>query len=75
MEEDAARVSENTKNEERNHSNPTAGADRAPTPEEESLAEKAAQQLEDSGELAEAAGHEKEMTRLGAEVKGEGEIS
>jgi hypothetical protein len=47
-------------------------ADRAPTPEEEAAAEES---LEKFGADREAvAEHEKEMTGLGANVKGEGKI-
>jgi hypothetical protein len=48
------------------------GADRPPTAEEATAAERAAADLAD--ELPEVAEHYEEMTRIGAEVKGEGEI-
>ncbi len=48
------------------------GADRPPTPEEERLAERAERDL--APDMPEVAQHYEEMTRIGAEVKGEGEV-
>jgi hypothetical protein len=48
------------------------GADRPPTPDEAAAAEEAAAALE--GDLPEIESHFREMTRIGAEVQGEGEI-
>ena len=45
-------------------------ADRAPTPDEEAAAEKAAGDVD----LAKVTEHEQEMAELGKNVKGEGEI-
>lgn len=50
---------------------PPAGADRLPSPEEEAAAEQAANDVD----LAEVAIHYEEMTELGKEVRGEGEIT
>jgi hypothetical protein len=47
-------------------------ADRAPTPDEEAAAEKAAKDLE--GDSKETAAHYEEMSDLGAHAKGEGAI-
>ena len=47
-------------------------ADRPPTAEEESAADRSAEELKD--DRAEAAAHYKEMGDIGAHVKGEGEI-
>jgi len=47
-----------------------AAADRAPTAEEEQEAEAAAEDVD----LAEVGEHYREMTELGANVKGEGQI-
>ena len=49
-----------------------AGADREPTAEESVAAERAQEDLE--GELGSVAEHYQEMSHLGADVKGEGEI-
>lgn len=58
---------ESTKDEEATEAEVPPGADRAPTPDEEAAA--------DSNPLdPKAAEAEKEFNRLGAEVKGEGEI-
>ena len=46
------------------------GADRAPTQDEETAAEKAAAEID----LKKVAEHEIEMQRLGADAKGEGRI-
>jgi len=50
---------------------PAPQPDRMPTDEEERAAERAAQDVD----LDEVAAHEEEMTKLGANVKGEGEIT
>jgi hypothetical protein len=47
-----------------------AAADRAPTPDEEAAADRAAADV-DLGSVAE---HEQEMMQLGADVQGEGQI-
>jgi hypothetical protein len=47
-----------------------SGADRAPTAEEEAAAERSAEQVDPS-----VAEHYREMSEIGAEVQGEGEIS
>jgi hypothetical protein len=47
-------------------------ADRAPTSEEESAAERSAEKL--AGDRESVSEHEKEMTDIGAHIKGEGEI-
>ncbi len=61
------RVDDRTRIEEDRESAAGHQADRAPTPEEEAAA--------DRGEAdPEVATHEREMGRIGAEVKGEGEI-
>ncbi len=49
-------------------------ADRRPSDDEAALADKVAAELKESGELASVATHHKEMDRLGAEAKGEGQI-
>jgi hypothetical protein len=49
-----------------------AGADREPTAEEATAAEEAERELE--GDVGSVAEHYEEMSHLGAEVKGEGEI-
>ncbi|HVC14865.1 MAG TPA: hypothetical protein VND62_08410 [Acidimicrobiales bacterium] len=49
-------------------------ADRMPTDDEERAAERAADQLEESGEEASVAEHYEEMARRGTEQKGEGRI-
>jgi hypothetical protein len=49
---------------------PPAGADRLPTPQEEAAAERAAKDVD----IAEVAAHYEEMTELGKEVRGEGEV-
>lgn len=75
MEEEVQNLlNENTQESERRSADRPAGADREPSAEEEAVADEAAQELEESGELESAGEHEKEMTRLGAQVKGEGEI-
>jgi hypothetical protein len=62
-----AMVDEATRDEEERESVAAHRADRAPTPDEEAAAEE--------GELdPEVAAHEREMGRIGAEVKGEGQI-
>jgi hypothetical protein len=48
-------------------------ADRAPTAEESAAAERGLKEA--GGDLDDVAEHEKEMTDLGAHVKGEGEIT
>jgi hypothetical protein len=48
------------------------GADRMPTPDEERSAEAAAEALTE--EMPSVAEHYEEMTEIGANVKGEGEI-
>jgi len=73
--EERTEVSENTKEEEERDEGQTAGADRAPTSEEENLAEAGAEELEKDGELESIGEHHREMDQLGAEVKGEGSIS
>jgi hypothetical protein len=61
------RVDDRTRIEEDRESAAPHAADRAPTSEEESAA--------DGGEAdPEVAAHEREMGRIGAEVKGEGQI-
>jgi hypothetical protein len=50
---------------------PPAGADRLPSPDEEAAAEQAAKDVD----VAEVAAHYEEMTELGKEVRGEGEIT
>lgn len=47
-----------------------ARPDRAPTPDEESAAERAARDVD----VAEVGSHYEEMTELGANVKGEGQV-
>ena len=75
MEDDAvASVSDNTREAERQEAKHIAGADREPTPEEETSADEAAEELAESGELGRAGEQEREMNRLGANVKGEGQI-
>jgi hypothetical protein len=69
---DAARdedqVSEETREAEQEEAHTAAGADRPPTPEEEELANRGSADPE-------VAEHEQEMNELGANVKGEGEIT
>ncbi|HLW46026.1 MAG TPA: hypothetical protein VKR78_07395 [Acidimicrobiales bacterium] len=48
--------------------------DRAPTDDEEEAADRAAEELRDSGEEASVARHYEEMARRGVEQKGEGSI-
>lgn len=75
MEEDMRTpVTENTQDSEQRSAQRQSGADREPNLGEESSADAVADELSESGELERAAEHEKEMTRLGAEVKGEGQI-
>jgi hypothetical protein len=64
-------VDERTLESERAEAARSHGADRAPTEEEEKLAERGADEVDE----AEVARHEREMDELGAEVKGEGEIT
>lgn len=52
----------------------THGSDRIPTEDEEKAAERAADELEESGEEASVAAHYEEMARRGAEQRGEGRI-
>lgn len=56
----------------------TAGAqhkaDRMPSEEEEAAAERAENELQESGEDREVAAHYEEMARRGAEQEGEGKI-
>lgn len=68
----SSRVSVETRNEERLESERRAGPDREPSAEEERDAEAAKRELGD--ELEDVARHEEEMTRRGAEQKGEGAI-
>jgi hypothetical protein len=64
----ADKVDTRTKDEEEREARATHTADRPPTAEEESAAEQT--KLD-----PDVAAHEREMDRLGAEVKGEGEIA
>ncbi len=50
---------------------PPAGADRLPSPDEEAAAEQAAKDVD----VAKVAVHYEEMTEVGKEVRGEGEIT
>lgn len=61
-----------TRAEEKRESGIVAGADRPPTPEEEHAAEGAAPNAAAERSVAE---HFEEMIELGAEVKGEGQVS
>ena len=67
-------MSDETLTEERSDALRDAAADRPPTGAEEAAADAAASNI-DEEELGEIARHSDEMTKLGADVKGEGEIS
>lgn len=64
--------SEATRKEDEKESTVRAGADSPPSTEEEQAAESAEP---DSATKESVAEHEKEMNQLGAEVKGEGQIT
>ncbi len=68
------RVSASTKDEERREAAAAHESDRAPTEEEEQLADATASELESSGELKQVAEHHAEMDRIGADQRGEGRI-
>ncbi len=68
------KVSASTKDEERREAGAAHESDRAPTEEEERLADAAASELESSGEAGRVAEHHSEMDRIGAEQRGEGRI-
>jgi hypothetical protein len=73
--EQRTEVSRETVAEEEREAERVAVPDHSPTPEEEELADAAAATLEQSGDLAVVRAHHDEMTRHGAEVKGEGRIA
>jgi hypothetical protein len=52
----------------------THTADRPPTPEEEALADEAANDPDSSGDRAEVRRHYREMTQTGANIQGEGRV-
>ena len=68
--DEAYEVDENTAEFEKDDERVAAGADRAPTPEEEAAAERAA----DDVDLERVATHEQEMMERGAHQKGEGSV-
>lgn len=72
MDRDPDQIDPNTAEAERHEAARGAGADRMPTPDEERAAERAAAGLAD--EMPEIAEHYEEMSELGANVKGEGEV-
>lgn len=72
MSDNRTELTEATRQEDEKDSSVQAGADRPPTAEEEKAAESA--EL-DSKTKASVAEHQKEMDAIGAEVKGEGQIS
>lgn len=72
MERDPDQLDPNTAAAEAEDATRRPGADRMPTPDEERSAEAAAEALTE--EMPKVAEHYEEMTEIGVNVKGEGEI-
>lgn len=71
---DADGVTDPTRNAEADEANARHEADRAPSEEEDVLAEESTGELERTGTAKSVAEHHAEMDRRGAQAKGEGRI-